>query len=78
MNEKSYFINASGNNIRYLENEAIQTLYTMTKEPSSDTNELATLHALSFIEKKPSDFTFEFLLENFGNLTSNTNDIRNT
>ena len=78
MNEKSYFINASGDIIRRVENEAIQTLYVMTKNPPSDAKELTTLATLEFQNKKPSDITFEFLVDNFGSLASNTNGERST
>ena len=78
MNEKSYFINASGQIIRRLENEAIQTLYVMTKEPPANANELTNLMVLEFQEKKPSDFTFEYLVENFAVTTTNTSNARST
>ena len=73
MNEKSYFINASGAIIRKLENEAIQTLYVMTKNPSENSRELPASQVLLFQEMKPSDITFEFLVNNFGNTTSISN-----
>lgn len=78
MNEKSYFINASGQIIRKVENEAIQTLYVMTKEPPANANELTTLSTVSFLEKTPSDFTFEYLVENFGTVTTNAGGNRST
>lgn len=78
MNDKSYFINASGKIIRLVENEAIQTFYVMTKEPPENAGELSTLHALSFIEKKPSEITFDWLVDNFGNITSISDGKRNT
>jgi hypothetical protein len=70
MNNKSYFINASGKMNRYLENEAIQTFYVMTKEPPENSKELTTVMVNTFQNMKPSDITFEWLVDNFGNLTS--------
>lgn len=78
MNEKAYFINASGQIIRKVENEAIQTLYVMTKEPNANSKELLPSESLAFQEMKPSDITFEFLVDNFGLTTSITNSIRST
>lgn len=76
MNEKSYFINASGKIIRKVENEAIQTLYVMTKEPPSTARILSASQVLYFQNLKPSDITFDFLIDNFGNITSNPNGKR--
>ena len=62
MNSKSYFINAAGKLIRAVENEAIQTFYVMTKNPPSNIEPkvLTNTELLSFIERKPEDYTFEF------------------
>ena len=70
MNEKSYFINASGKIIRTIDIEAIQTFYVMTKEPPSNARELSSPTVLSFQEMNPSDITFEWLIDNFGSMTS--------
>lgn len=73
MNSKSYFINAAGKLIRAVENEAIQTFYVMTKNPPSNIEPkvLTNAELLSFIERKPEDYTFEFLVQTFGNIVSN-------
>ena len=76
MNNKSYFINASGQMNRFLENEAIQTFYVMTKDPSENSRELSTPTVNMFQNMKPSDITFEWLVDNFGDLTSNSNGSR--
>jgi hypothetical protein len=76
MNEKSYFINASGKIIRKVENEAIQTLYVMTKEPPSTSRILSASQVLYFQNLKPSEITFDFLIDNFGNIASNSNEHR--
>lgn len=73
MNSKSYFINASGQNIRFVENEAIQTFYTMTKEPSPKDRKVTVLEKKDFLQIKPEDITFEKLVDWFGN-TVNIND----
>ena len=78
MNEKSYFINASGDIIRKVENEAIQTLYVMTKNPPANARELSTATTQTFLDMKPSDFTFEYLVDNFGVITSNASGKRST
>ena len=70
MNQKSYFVNASGNIIRKIEIEAIQTFYVMTKEPPANAKELSSSTVLAMQEIKPSDITFEWLVDNFGNMTS--------
>ena len=73
MNEKAYFINASGKIIRKIEIEAIQTFYVMTKEPPANSRVLSAAQVLAFQEMKPSDITFEFLVDNFGDITSISN-----
>ena len=78
MNEKSYFINASGKLIRKVENEAIQTLYVMTKNPPENARVLSSVQTSYFQNLKPEDLTFEFLVDNFGNLTSNKDNQRST
>lgn len=68
MNSKSYFINAAGQNIRKLENEAIQTFYTMTKDPGANDRKLPAPDKKMFLEMNPNDITFEKLVEWFGDL----------
>lgn len=70
MNEKSYFINASGKMNRFVENEAIQTFYVMTKNPTDTSKELTTVMVNTFQNMKPSDITFEWLIDHFGDLAS--------
>ena len=76
MNEKSYFVEASGKMKRFVENEAIQTFYVMTKDPTDTSRELTTVLVNTFQNMKPSDITFEWLVENFGDLTSNSDGKR--
>ena len=78
MNEKSYFVNASGNIIRSIDIEALQTFYVMTKEPPANSRELPSEIVLSIQEMKPSDITFDWLVDNFGNMTSISNGEHST
>lgn len=80
MNNKAFFINASGQIIRKVENEAIQTLYVMTKDPPPIANATVvdTATVQTFLDMKPSDFTFEFLIEKFGITVSNADGNRAT
>lgn len=74
MNSKSFFINASGKNIRFVESEAIQTFYTMTKNPSSNARTLSSEDKKFFTNIDPAEITFEKLVEWFGNLASEEED----
>ena len=68
MNSKSFFINASGRNIRYVESEAVQTFFTMTKNPPKGSKKLSDADKKFFLDLKPEDITFSKLVEWFGNL----------
>ena len=69
MNSKSYFINASGQNIRKVENEAIQTFYTLTKESNStNSRPLTDEEKKYFLSFKPEDITFTNMVDWFGDL----------
>lgn len=69
MNSKQFFINAKGSFIRNIGNEGIQTIYTMTKNPKDNDKVLSASDSLKFIQMKPEDITFEFLVDTFGNTT---------
>lgn len=75
MNSKQFFINADGTFIRNIGNEGIQTIYTLTKDPKTTDRMLSTSDALQFIQMKPEDITFEFLVDTFGNITDITDGI---
>lgn len=75
MNSKQYFISAKGSFIRVTGNEGIQTLYTLTKNPKDTDKILSTSDAFKFIQMKPEDITFEFLIDTFGNTVDITNGI---
>lgn len=74
MNSKAFFINAGGQNIRKIESEAIQTFYTMTKEPLKDAKTLSAADKQFFLGLKPEDFTFENMVNWFGDLANEETD----
>ena len=76
MNNKSYFINSSGRNIRVIESEAVQTFYTLTK-PSTKNDRLLTPETVkTFLELDPKEITFDYLVDLFGDV-SDSNVKRN-
>jgi len=62
MNTPAFFVNYSGTFIRYIELEAMQTFYNMTKEPNSKNRTLNTSEVHSLITLTPDDLTFEKLV----------------
>ena len=76
MNSKAYFINASGQNIRKVENEAIQTFYTMTKDPKENDRTLTKEDIEMFTSLKPGDVTFTKLVGWFGDTVDISDDKR--
>ena len=78
MNDKSYFINSSGRNIRVVESEAVQTFYVLTK-PSTDKDKTLSKEVVqSFVDRKPEDYTFDFLLDTFGDVADCSKGRNNT
>ena len=75
MNSKQFFINAKGSFIRVTSNEGIQTIYTLTKNPKTTDRVLSTADALQFIQMKPENITFEFLVDTFGNTVDISNGV---
>ena len=73
INKKSYFINASGANIRKVSKEAFQTFYVLTKDPFGEYRELSEEEKKYFLNLKKEDLTFSNFISWFGN----TVDIRN-
>ena len=73
INNKSYFINDSGNNIRKVGNEATQTFYVMTKDDYDEKNKLPLDAVEYFTKLKKEDLTFSNIVK----WLSNTTDIRN-
>ena len=73
LHSKAFFINASGQNIRYTELEVQQTFFTMTKEPTSKDRTLDALEKKFFLEMPIEEYTFSNLVEWFGN-TSDMED----
>ena len=63
--KKENFINASGDLIRKIENEALQTFYVLTKNP--DKEEALSKEAIDFfINTKSTDYTFDNMISWFG------------
>ena len=77
MKSKAFFINASGQNIRYTELEVIQTMFTMTKEPTSKDRTLPEQDKKNFLELPMEEYTFSNIVKWFGD-TTDTTDGRNT
>lgn len=61
----SNFVNSSGKMIRFVESEAIQTFYTLTKEYDKS-KELSVAQQKYLLEKDPSSYTFSELVDLFG------------
>ena len=51
MNTPAFFVNYSGAFVRYIELEAMQTFYNMTKEPNSKNRTSALLQVLYIVRK---------------------------
>ena len=66
MNSKAFFINASGQNIRYTELEVIQTFYTMTKDPPAGSRTLPAIDKKYFLELPMEEYTFSNMVKWFG------------
>lgn len=72
MNSKAYFINSEGKNIRKVSSEAIQTLYSMTKDPNVTGIKNRAISADEkkyLLDLKPEDITFELLVDLLGDYT---------
>ena len=65
--KKSYFINSTGNNIRDVGKEALQTFFVLTKDPYGEYKELTKEEKDYFLSLKKDDFTFSNLVSWFGN-----------
>ena len=66
MHSKAFFINASGQNIRYTELEVVQTFYTMTKNPTAKSRTLPAVDKKYFLELPMEEYTFSNLVKWFG------------
>lgn len=73
INSVSYFINASGDNIRKTSSEVVQTYYSMTKEPTDKDRTLTAFEVDEFLKLKPEDLTFTNLCSIFADTLDNSN-----
>lgn len=76
MKSKSFFLNITGESTRRIENEAVQTFYTMTKEPTEKNRTVTGKDLNWLLSKDPKDFTFDVLVSMFADLVDDT-DRRN-
>lgn len=74
MNRKSFFINASGSNIRKVGKEALQTFFVLTKDPYGIERELTNEEKDYFLKLEPTEITFTKLVSWFGNTVDITDD----
>jgi hypothetical protein len=65
INKKSYFINASGSNIRKVGKEALQTFFVLTKDPYGEYKALTDEEKDYFLNLKKEDLTFTNLVDWF-------------
>lgn len=65
INSVSYFINASGDNIRKTSSEVVQTYYCMTKDPTESDKILSQFDVERFVNMKPEEMTFSNLNDIF-------------
>lgn len=61
----SNFVNSGGKMIRFVESEAIQTFYTLTKDYDKR-KDLSAAEQKYLLEKDPSSYTFNELIDMFG------------
>ena len=69
MKRKSSFLNVSGSSaMRMIGNEAVQTFYVMTKDPSQKSKKVSTEDKKWLLSKGPKDFDFKTLVQMFGDV----------
>ena len=66
MNRPSFFVRMDGSLVRYLENEAIQTFYSMTKNPTKNNKTLSPIEVNKLLNIDSNDITFELLVSLLG------------
>lgn len=71
---KSNFINSSGNNIRTVGKEVLQTYYVLTKDPFGKYKALTDKEKKYFLSLKKDDMTFTNLVKWFGNVIDETKE----
>lgn len=77
----SFYISPTGSNIRTIGNEAIQTLYSLTKNPNKNSRTILPNENEMIVSINAEDITFDTFVELFGRKSTkekpkfNTNDI---
>ena len=66
MNRPSFFVRMDGSLVRFVEIEAIQTFYNMTKNPNKSNKSLNVSEIHNLTKLTPDDITFDKLVELFG------------
>ena len=73
INNKSFFINSAGSNIRVISKEAIQTFFAITKDPDDKCRALTKEEKDFFINLDPKTITFDNIVDWFACLKSTSN-----
>lgn len=68
MNRNAFFVNTSGKFIRYVELEAIQTFYNMTKEPTNNSRTISMVDTFTLCDLNSNEITFDNIVDLFGYL----------
>ena len=68
MSRPSFFVRMDGSLIRYLEIEAIQTIYNLTKNPNNKNKTLNSVEVSNLTRLTPDDITFDLLVDLFGHI----------
>lgn len=71
MNRPSFFVRMDGSLVRFVEIEAIQTFYNMSKEPSRSNKTLSIPEVHNLTKLTPNDITFDLLIDLFGHIGGN-------
>lgn len=74
INNKAFFINSSGGNIRQIGKEGLQTFFVLTKDPNQDSKPLTKDETEYFLKLKKEDITFTNLVDWFGDTVDITDN----
>lgn len=70
MSSKAFFLNITGESVRRVEIEPVQTFYTMTKNPGSNSHQISDSDYRWLTSKAPEEFTFDVLVSMLAKLKS--------